>query len=362
MNARRSTGLCAFLLTALGLVAASAAEAQLQWTSKDEKTSFKVGLLGQLQAEQAEVPGTDDDANNLFLRRLRVIMGFNLGEKLSVFLETDSPNLGKGANNGTKDAGDMFIQDFVATWKFSQAFHLDGGLLLTEQTYNHNQSAASLLTLDYGPYSFVESGPTQARVGRDYGLRARGYVLDNHLEYRLGVYQGVRGPNASNDFRYIGRAMYSFFTPQTGLFYRGTSLGKTQTLSIGASFDTQEEYENIGLDLFYDQPFGGGNSFVVQVDYADIDGDTFLTTLPKRTNLLVETGVYIAKAKLQPFVQYASQDLDASGAVDEDRFTVGLAYFQTGHNNNLKFSYTRIERDPGDSFDQINLQWQIFQF
>ncbi|MDQ1347842.1 MAG: hypothetical protein QG573_1216, partial [Acidobacteriota bacterium] len=167
------------LVTALG-VAAEPAGAQLQWSSKDEKLNFKVGLLGQMQGEMVDVAGTDDVATNLFLRRLRLIMGFTLGEKLSVFMETDNPNLGKANNAGVKDAGDVFIQDFVATYKFSPKFMLDGGMLLLEQSYNHNQSAATLLTTDYGPYTFVESAPAGQRVGRDYGLRARGYLLDNH--------------------------------------------------------------------------------------------------------------------------------------------------------------------------------------
>lgn len=362
MSARCKAGALGIFLTATLLGAAHPAAAQLQWSSKDEKTSFKVGLLGQLQAESADVAGTDDSANNLFIRRLRVIMGFTLGEKISVFLETDSPNLGKSSNAGIKDTGDAFIQDFAATYKFSQGFMLDGGLLLLEQSYNHNQSAASLLTVDYGPYSFVESAPTASRVGRDYGLRARGYVAGDHLEYRAGVYQGVRGTNASNDFRFVGRVMYSFFTPQVGLFYRGTSLGKTRTLAFGGSFDTQEEYDSLGLDVFFDQPLAGGNGFTVQADWVQIDGGTFLTALPEQTNLLVESGFYVSSIKLQPFVQYAAQSFDDDARIDEERFTAGLGYFVGGHNNNLKLSFTKIEPERGESRDQINLQWQIFQY
>jgi hypothetical protein len=324
--------------------------------------SLKVGILGQMQGESADVAGSDDSAQNLFFRRLRLIAGLTLSDKISVFVETDSPNLGKSSNAGVKDAGDVFIQDFAATYKFSQAFMLDGGLLLLDQTYNHNQSAASLLATDYGPYSFVESAPTQSRVGRDYGLRARGYLADNHVEYRAGVYQGVRGTNASNDLRYTARIMYSFFTPQVGLFYRGTSLGKTKTLSFGASVDTQEDYQSLGGDVFLDLPFGTGNGFVFQADYAHVDGDVFLPTLPEQTNFLVESGVYIASAKLHPFLQYASENFDDAVRVDEERFTAGLGYFPSGHNNTLKLSYTKIEPKRGESRDQINLQWQIFQF
>jgi len=362
MSSRLRTAAGGLLLATLVGTLAPPANAQLQWTSKDEKLGFKVGILGQMMGEAADVPGTDDTANNLFLRRLRVIMGFTLGEKLSIFFETDSPNLGKSTNAGVKDASDIFVQDFVATYKFGQGFMLDGGLMLLEQSYNHNQSAATLLTVDYGPYTFVESGPTGERVGRDYGLRARGYLFENHLEYRAGVYQGVRGTNASNDLRFGGRLMYSFFTPQVGLFYRGTSLGKTQTLAIGGSYETQEEYDSAGLDFFWDQPIGENHSFVFQADYVNLDGGTFLTALPEQTNYLIETGFLFGNVKLQPFVQYAAQNFDAAALVDEERLTFGLGYFINGHNNNLKISFTRIEPDIGEGRDQINLQWQIFQY
>ena len=51
------------------------AQAQLQWKSADEKMIFKIGLLGQLQGESIDVAGNDDTAQNLFLRRVRVLMG-----------------------------------------------------------------------------------------------------------------------------------------------------------------------------------------------------------------------------------------------------------------------------------------------
>jgi hypothetical protein len=361
VSTRRKAGAFAVLLTFTLLAAAAPVAAQLQWSSKDGSQSFKVGVLGQLQAEEADVAGSTDTSKNLSFRRLRLLMGFNLGDKLSVFLDTDSPNLGK-ATAGVKDTGNVFIQDFVATYKFAQAFQLDGGLLLMEQDYNHNQSAASLMALDYGAYTFNESAPITSRTGRDYGLRARGYVADDHLEYRLGVYQGLRGTNNSNEFRYAGRVMYSFFTPQVGLFYRGTSLGKTQTLAIGGSFDKQMQYHNYGADVYLDQPLGSGNSLVVQVDYNQIDGGTLLSTLPKQDDLLIEAGVYFASVKLQPFVQWANENFKDPLRIDENRKTAGIAYFLAGHNDNLKLSYTKIEPKHGDSRKQFNLQWQVFQF
>jgi hypothetical protein len=366
VSTRSKAGAFAVLLTFTLLAIAAPAAAQLQWSSKDGSQSLKVGILGQTQFEDVDVAGSSDSSKNISLRRLRLILGYTLSDQLSVFFQTDDPNLGKStaALNaaGVKDTGTIFVQDFVATYKFAKAFQLDGGLLLLEQDYNHNQSAATLLALDYGGYTFNESTATQSRTGRDYGLRARGYVADDHLEYRLGIYQGIRGINNSNDFRYSGRLMYSFFTPQVGLFYRGTSLGKTQTLSFGGAFDKQMDYHNYGFDVFYDQPWGAGNGFTLQGDYNQIDGGKFLLTLPEQDNTLIEAGLYFGGIKLGPFIQYASENFKDPLRIDETRSTGGLAYYIAGHNNNLKLSYTRIEPKHGDSRKQVLLQWQVFQF
>ena len=357
---KRNVLLAVGLALAVGLPAT--AQAQLSWASKDGKSVFKVGLLGQLQAESLDAGGSGGAAKNLFLRRARILLNYDFGDNLSVFVETDSPNLGKAGNDGAKNTGDMFIQDFVVSYKFHKAFQLEAGMILPAVSYNHAQSAASLMPVDYGAYTFSSGGALGARVGRDYGLQARGYALEDHLEYRLGVFQGSRGPGATNDFRIFGRAMYQFFTPQTGYFYRGTSLGKTRTLSFGASFDRQEDYRSYSGDVFFDQPLGGGNGLTLKAELTTLDGDTFLTALPKQTNLLVEGGFYLASAKLMPFVQYAAQDFDASTKVDEERLSVGVAFFPRGHGHNAKLSWGQIRPDRGDTRDQWLLQWQVFVF
>ena len=46
----------------------------------------------------------------------------------------------------------------------------------------------------------------------------------------------------------------------------------------------------------------------------------------------------------------------------EDQWGVLWEAPEFHHNNNLKLSYTDIKPDVGESRQQINLQWQIFQF
>ncbi len=351
-----------YALTALLLLlAAVPVQAQWQLTSPDGSSSIKFGFLAQMRAESLDTGA--DTAQNLFFRRLRLLAGGKLTDKLTFFMETDSPNLGKAGAGGTKDAGDIFIQDFVVTYKpASDAFNLDTGMLLVETSHNSNQSAVSLLAVDYGAYSFVSSGPIDARVGRDYGVRARGYLANDHFEYRAGVYQGKRGAAADNSFRFAGRVVYNVFAAEKGLYYSGTNLGKKQILSFGVSADHQEDYDAYAGDVFWDQPLAGGNGFTFQADWINYDGDVFLPTLPKQDDGLVEVGFYSAATKLLPFVQYATRNFDDPAQGDEDQLQVGIGYMFRGHNGNLKFSYGRLSKDGTSDRDQLWLNFQTFAF
>ena len=337
-----------------------APDGSAQWKIENEDgLSLKFGFLVQARGELLD--SDDATAQNLFFRRLRLLAGGTLNDRLSFFFETDSPNLGKGTADGGKGSSDLYIQDFVLIYKWSDDQYIDAGMLLPAISHNSNQSAASLLATDYGPYSFLASGPTTSRVGRDYGLRARGYVLDDHLEYRLNLLQGARGSDSANDLRLLGRVVYNVFEPEKGLFYGGTYLGKKQVLSIGASIDKQEEYQSTAVDLFWDQPIAGGNGVTFQADWINYDGDTFFPQLPEQDAILVEAGYYFSQSKLLPFVQYSSRDF-AGATPDQDRIQVGLGWMFDGHGRNLKVSYAQNSTDGGPDVDEIWVNFQLFRY
>jgi hypothetical protein len=342
------------------LGAAPAADAAWQIESDDASSSIKFGYLVQLRGESFD-PAGGSTQQDLFFRRLRILAGGKLNDKWSFFFETDSPNLGKG---GSGSGNDVFIQDFVVTFKpNSDAFMLDFGMILQPVTYNSNQSAVSLLATDYNPTSFVWNCCLDTKVGRDYGVRARGYLANDKLEYRVAVLSGNRGENSENSFRYFGRVMYNFFEPMKGLFYTGTTLGKKRLLSVGASIDTQEDYQTTSFDFFYDQPLGNsGNAFTMQGSLSNVDGDVFLPALPEQTNTTFEAGFYFGQSKLMPFVQFSSRDFDDVSRPDVDTAMFGLGYFFRGFNGNVKFSWGQSEPDGGDSSDTIWLQLQAFTF
>lgn len=349
------------LAVAITAFAARPSAAQLQFSSADGSTSLKLGVLGQIQGQALENGSATHYEDDLYFRRLRLIGLFKFGDKLSVFFDTDDPNLGKGTGTGSKNINtSMYIQDFVVTYSFAHEFQLEGGEILVPLSYNHLQSAGQLMPLDYGPFSFIETDPLQSNVGRDYGGQLRGYLANDHLEYRFGVFQGLRGVEDVNSFRYSGRLALYVFGAETGLFYRGTSLGKLQTLSFGGSFDKQKDYSAYTGDFFWDQPVGNGDGITLQVDYTKWDGGTLVPTLPKQHTILGEAGYYMAAIKTQPFFQYSEEDFDNNAAPNQKKYTFGLGWFFSGHSSNFKVAYSRLNEDNTPNRSQFQAQYQIF--
>lgn len=348
-------------LSVAGLLGVSQA-ASAQWqVDGPGGSSIKFGYLAQMRADA--VDNGSDTATDLYFRRLRILAGGRINDQWTFFFETDSPNLGKSAADGRKNSGDMYMQDFVVSYMpGGDEFILDFGQLLGEVTYNSNQSAASLLATDYGPNSFAWAGPLDTRVGRDYGVRARGYLFNDRLEYRASILQGVRGAGSSNDMRFLGRLMFNVFEAQKGLFYTGTTLGKKQILSFGVSYDTQENYNTVSVDGFWDQPLAGGNAMTVQANWSSVDGDDFLAALPEQTNTFLEAGFLHGRSKLMPFLQYTEKDFDSAALGDVKRTLVGLAYWFSGHNGSVKFSYATADTDGATDVDEWWLQLQLFRF
>jgi len=338
------------------------AAAQLLIASADGGTTLKLGTIAQIQGEAADNAGGDGRAYNLFFRRVRLEGALTSGA-LAVFFETDSGTLGKGNPDGSKQtANSLAFLDFAVTYSFARELKLDGGLIRLAPTYTHNQVASSTLALDISPYAYVESAPLGTNSGRDYGAQARGLVAD-HLEYRLGIFQGLRGGNETNQFRYSGRLAYYLFGPEDGLYYRGTSLGQLRTLSVATAFDTQSSYRNYNFDVYYDQPVHGGDGLTVEIDRSWYDGHAFLPALPRQATLLAEAGYYVSAWKLLPFVQYARQRFAAGVAQpSESRCQLGAGYYFHGYNSNLKLAWTRIDRGGTKGLNDVVVQYQFYVF
>jgi len=358
--------------------------------------TIKFGLLAQPAFEAAGATGREGFANNLFVRRARLLVGATLFKDFELFFDTDFADLFKGsATTGTKNTPGMFVQDAFATWKAAgDAFKIDLGYMLPPLNHNSVQGAGTLYSWDYFSNAFRHTNAFNSSgnpIGRDAGLQFRGLVLDGHIEYRLGVFQGRRNPEAppaagmntgigaSNMFRLSGRLQINLLDAETGFFYAGSYLGAKKILSIGGAYEFQDSYKRFSVDAFADLPLGPG-VFTAQVNFVGTDGDDFLVNppamaggmptaaLPKQNAIFGEVGYLIDAINVSPIFRFEKQTITATDpSTGETRIGGGLAFWPYGHNVNVKAFYQHVTPDPTadpvpHGYDQINVQTQVYVF
>jgi len=355
--------LCSVIIIAFCLQAAFAQAPPYQFKLVDsEDTTVKFGFLTQPQFESLKNSSGDDYTNTVFFRRLRLMAGGKITDKLSFFLESDSPILGKELPDGTHYA-EIFLQDAIVSYAFRPEFQLTGGMILIPLSRNSGQSAASLLPIDYGPYSFLSAGITRTKFGRDYGVIARGYIK-NHLEYRVGMFRGNRNHDGDFPYRYLARIVYYPFDVDTGFFYAGPSFGKKRIIGIGASFDRQGTYSANSVDVFVDQPLNNGDAITVRADFIRYDQQTAFKDLsapmPTQNVWLVEGNYYFNKAKVAPFIQFASRNFTDPESSDHKKIQGGIAYYPLQNKINIKAGFGRLLQTGEPDRNQFIVQTQLF--
>lgn len=347
-------------------------------TIQAPNVTMKLGFLLQPQYEIVGSPTLNRGSQNIFLRRTRILMGVTLFKAFDFFLDTDFPNLNRPPNAPTgepnpKATPGMNVQDAFATvHALGDMIMLDMGYMLPPLEHNAVQGATSLYGWDYFSNAFRHSnvfGSTTDPIGRDTGAQLRGLVLDGHIEYRIGLFQGKREPASTqsvasrNFFRAAGRLQINILDPETGFFYAGSYLGKKRILSVGVSYDIQDSYHHSSADGLLDMPLGPG-VITAQVDASHWNGGTWVT-LPSQTALMAEGGYLFDAANLSPILRFEKRWVSNQTAAvpDETRLGGGLAFWPYGHNVNVKAFYTRVMPSPAvHDYNQVNVQTQFFIF
>jgi len=334
----------------------------------NDNVFFRVGAQLQAWADEQQDATTKGYAQNLFIRRGRFLLTGQVAPNVTFFFQTDNPNVGKVP----KALGAGFIlQDFWAEWKINDAFALSGGEFLVPLNRQELTSTISFLTLDISPTSTVFSGPTQSNGLRDTGFQAKGYVADGRLEYRVGIFQGIRNPAppapaGRNAFRRAAYLQYDFFEKERGYTYAGTNLGKRKIVALSGGYDGQNKYKTYNANVFATIPVNKGDEVAGTIQYNHYDGGTFITALPNQRDDLLELGYYLSKAKVQPFIKLEDQKFKTSfnPSRDQRRYGAGLNYYVAGQN--LKFTGQLVHVKPKNgaihTTNDFTVQMQVWYY
>lgn len=330
----------------------------------NDNVQLRFGLLMQGWADSAQDATTKKYAENLFLRRMRFIVGGTLSPNVSFFFQTDNPNLGKAP----KALGTGFItQDAYVEWKpvaTSNAFMLDVGLMLPPLCRDCLGSAGALLSMDYNSWSFLESAATQSVVGRDTGFLAKGFLGAGHFEYRAALFQGFRGTGSRNGFRVTGRGQYNVWDTETGYVYPEVYFGNKRILAIGAGLDHQQKYNAMTADAQLSVPVAKTGAFNGILTLYSLDGKETFTAIPKQRDIALQLGYYLVGAKTMPFFRWENQNFSASAnnGRDNNRIQLGLGWYPAGNNFNIKAAATRVDPRAGNKTNEFTVQVQFFYY
>ena len=348
---------------------------------------LRFGFLFQPQFESVGHPVLSGQANNIFVRRARLLLLANMYKRLEFFLDTDYPDLfktGPDSATGAKNSPGIFIQDVWGTVDLiDKSLRVDVGYMLPPLSRNAIQGAINLYGWDYFANTFRHNtafNSTGNPIGRDAGVQLRGLVLDQHLEYRVGLFQGRREPATAtevasqNFFRVAGRVQINFLDGEDFFLYGGAYLGTKKLLSGGAFFDCQngagadlDDYKHVGVDAVVDHEIGPG-ILNAQVNFQHWNGENWLVNadgnpaLPNQSAIMAEAGYLFYGPRISPILRFEHRWL--LGESDETRSSLGLAWWPYSHSFNLKAFYTRIgygdAASPAwDGYGQFNLQAQF---
>jgi hypothetical protein len=316
------------------------------------------------------------------------------------------------------------VLDAYGQVKFADAFWLSAGNILMPLTRNGTQPTTTYLTLDTANIATTPALQGNTYVLRDLGIQANGFFLDNHLEYRLGVYQGSRQPAngtamtaGHNGPRVVGSLMFDFWDPEVGYVNGGHYYGSKKVLGLMANWDYQSfradapglpapgtatnqpggqsknAYMGFSAAAFINYPLSGtpsktgGDELAALVQFGLYDGGfaqnpttgavTNQGTYPnilKQTNLLAEAAYYNHSAKFSVFGKYEmrkiSDDYIAAFKAAQNVTWIqgGLKYYLAPANlMNLTLAYERVISNdaPGTQqggVNQVTLAWQTILY
>jgi len=360
-------------LLALAVAAVlSAAPAEAQAIIKVSDTvNIRFGLLLQPQAEWIEYAnpaGTDTVGyqQNLFIRRVRILVGGQVARNVFFFAETENSNLGMSTSTttGNKSLATGFeILDAVAEWRIAKPFNLQVGLIRVPTSREALKASGSQVPLDFSAWTFLQSTPTQSTAGRDTGFMARGYFFGDRLEYRVAGLEGFRQSGSRNSLRATSRLQYNFFDTEVYNMpsYTSNFLGTKKILAVGAAADLQGDYSSYSADAFWAIPVSSG-SVEGTAEFQWIDGGKSLATLPKQQTSQLELLYYTKKLSIAPWVRWEQRNYSSASLVDESRYSVGLSWLIYKTNFMVKTAYTLIDPKKGPSLNQFGVMLHLFYF
>ncbi len=310
------------------------------------------------------IDGNDNSvAQDMYIRRVRLLFDGKVHENIGFYIGTLTADIGRDANQSPATViGDAWMEGDI-----DRAFKINAGLLKLPFTRHGSQGAGALHGIDFhgaflGRYLGEPEKTGPVPVHRDLGVLVRGLVLDDVLDYRLAVTDGV-APNAAGDYpRVVGRLGVNLMDVEPDYFWKGTYLGSKSIVSFGFSFDIEpgvggdtgnKTFSALAFDALVDVPIGENGIVATVAGHHYGSGGT----IPKGVGIWGDLGYRIKK--IEPLVEVEYYQPSEEGNRRIGLFG-GANYWIKGHHANLKLQVGAVDVETKlDWATEVLMQGQV---
>ena len=369
-------------------------------------------------------------AMDFFCRRCRFFVTGSVVKNVSFMILFESGDLGKADPNsltGAKAFGPLGPPALLDAWgafRLHNAFTISAGNILLPLTRNGMQPSTTYLSIDSANVATMLVLQGNSVALRDLGAQASGFLFGDHLEYRVGIFQGTRSPAvmtmdippmtaraaSHNMFRTVAMLQVNLWDPEKGYFNGGHYFGRKKVLGVFGSFDYQklgtgdfpagvskDPYFGVSSAAFINYPLSGaadpqkgGDELVALAQFGYYDGGgkipvdvTMPGTYPaviRQINVLGEAAYYNKHLRLSLFGKFEMRQIDAAFP-DENLpkannnamwIAGGLKYYVAEQMMNFGLQYERVLFPdafyPGapattqSSSNNVTVQMQVFLY
>jgi hypothetical protein len=345
-----------------------------------DEGSISVGL-GIRSSFNSDEHGASDGgrSNDFSLDSVRLYVNASLNKVIGATLNTE------------KDGDDNIkVLDGYARFEFADGFNVWAGRMLPPSDRSNLDGPYYLSSWNYP--GVVSQYPAKF-AGRDDGLTVWGKLMDKHLTYAVGAFNGHnRTGGASNhgdNLLYAGRVAYNFLEVEdnpayyTSSTYYGTAdiftvgfAAQIQKNGVGTALD-KGDYTAWNADVLFEKKVMDGGAVTLEGAYYHYDTDGVIDVSPgfggsgSTANVggLTQGHAWLASAgvlfpqevgigKFQPVLRY--QQFKATIADTKTKqYDATLNYIIKGHNARLSAAYAHIDSTGSSSDDRITAGVQL---
>jgi len=385
-----------------------------------ENTWFRFGAQVQAWYRAAQdrilqASGSDGTyAMDFYCRRCRFFATGSVVKDVFFNVLFEAGNFGRAdlTQPSTKTPGTAQILDAYGQVKFFDWLWVSGGSILLPLSRNGLQPTTTYVSIDVSNIAQTPVAQGNSFVLRDLGFQANGFFAANHVEYRLGVFQGSRQAAATvgtppvttqtashNGPRLVAMLSANLWDTETGYVNGGHYFGAKRVLGVMGNFDYQvfrtdappspgtskNEYKGFSAAAFINYPLSGqgsprgGDEIVGLLQFGYYDGGlrqagaapTELGTYPtvlKQTNYLAEAGYYNHSSRFSVFGKFEFRKISDDyvhafkEAGNQTWIAGGLKYYVGPFNfMNFAVQYERIVNNDAPTTQQRGTHNFTFQ-